>query len=100
MSVWLEWGSFALAVMGTVFFVSGSIGLYRLPDTVSRLHALSKADNVGLGLIALATMLRADSLQVAFKAGLVWCLMLVASTCLCLIIVRERGSDALGEESA
>jgi multicomponent Na+:H+ antiporter subunit G len=85
----VEWISLALAAIGTLFFISGSIGLSRLPDVTTRLHALSKADNVGLGLIVLATMLRADSIQAVFKAGLVWGLMLVTSTCLCLIIVRE-----------
>ena len=32
------------------FFVAGTIGLLRFPDLYSRLHALTKADNAGLGL--------------------------------------------------
>ena len=34
---------------GLTFFIAGSIGLLRLPDVYSRLHALTKADNVGFG---------------------------------------------------
>ena len=85
--------AFGLAGLGTFFFVAGSVGLIRLPDVYSRLHALSKADNTGVGLLALATMLRADSWEVAFKAGLVWVLIVIASACLCNLLVRTV-SDA------
>ena len=40
-----------LIVAGLFFFLAGSIGLLRLPDLYSRLHALTKADNLGLGLL-------------------------------------------------
>ena len=40
-----------LILSGLFFFVAGSIGLLRFPDLYSRLHALTKADNVGLGLL-------------------------------------------------
>ena len=36
-----------------VFFMAGTIGLLRFPDSLTRLHALTKADNLGLGLMAL-----------------------------------------------
>ena len=36
-----------------VFYLAGSVGLLRLPDLYSRLHALTKADNLGLGLLLL-----------------------------------------------
>ena len=31
---------------GAVFFLAGSVGLLRFPDTLTRLHALTKADKV------------------------------------------------------
>ena len=34
--------------------LAGTVGLLRFPDPLSRLHALTKADNLGLGLIVLA----------------------------------------------
>ena len=40
-----------LIAAGTIFYLAGSIGLLRLPDTYCRLHALTKADNLGLGLL-------------------------------------------------
>ena len=35
---------------GVFFFLAGTVGLLRFPDALSRLHALTKADNLGLGL--------------------------------------------------
>ena len=34
---------------GAFFFLAGTVGLLRFPDALSRLHALTKADNLGLG---------------------------------------------------
>ncbi len=64
---------------GVFFYMTGSIGLIRLPDLFSRLHALSKADNTGLALITLGiAMLEPDKILI-FKLILVWLLMLAAS---------------------
>ena len=39
--------------MGALFFLAGTVGLLRFPDALTRLHALTKADNLGLGLVVL-----------------------------------------------
>ena len=39
---------------GAVLFLAGTLGLLRFPDTLTRLHALTKVDNLGLGLVVLA----------------------------------------------
>jgi len=69
-----------LIVAGLGFFAAGSIGLLRLPDLLSRLHALTKADNVGLGLIVFALVLQAASIWIALKLVLIWVLILLASS--------------------
>src|ERR1700747_1155356 len=53
--------SFALDIItivavsaGAFFFLAGTVGLLRFPDTLTRLHALPKADNLGLGLVVRA----------------------------------------------
>ena len=38
-------------IAGCVLFMAGTVGLLRFPDELSRLHALTKVDNLGLGLI-------------------------------------------------
>ena len=78
-----------LAVAGTFFFCAGAIGLVRLPDIYSRLHALTKADNLGLGLIVIALMLLADTPLEVIKLALTWLFILIASSCLCVLIARE-----------
>jgi len=64
---------------GAVFFLAGVMGLLRFPDTLSRLHALTKADNVGLGLIVIGLLPQAGSVGAGFKLLLVWLLVLLAS---------------------
>ena len=63
---------------GAFFFMAGTVGLLRFPDTLSRLHALSKADNVGLGLVVLGLLLQADGRLAAVKLVAVWLLALLA----------------------
>ncbi len=68
-----------LLVAGGVFFLAGTLGLLRFPDVYTRLHALTKADNLGLGLIVLGLMLQAESLAAAGKLFFIWLLLLAAS---------------------
>jgi multicomponent Na+:H+ antiporter subunit G len=69
----------ALMCAGGVFFVAGTLGVLRFPDTLSRLHALTKADNLGLGLVCAGLLVQAESLPAALRIVLVWLLALVAS---------------------
>jgi multicomponent Na+:H+ antiporter subunit G len=79
----------ALAAAGSLFFVAGTLGLVRFPDVYSRLHALTKADNVGLGLIAVATFLRAPGVASGLKLAAAWLLILFASALASHLIARE-----------
>jgi multicomponent Na+:H+ antiporter subunit G len=64
---------------GIAFFFFGAIGLLRLPDLHSRLHALTKADNLGLGLLIVGVALFHGTLMVALKLLLIWLLALLGS---------------------
>jgi multicomponent Na+:H+ antiporter subunit G len=81
--------SSALLVGGTAFYISGTVALIRFPDLHCRLHALTKADNLGLGLIVAGLMFQAPSLAEGFKLLLVWLLVLVASASVCFLIADE-----------
>jgi multicomponent Na+:H+ antiporter subunit G len=65
---------------GAFFFIAGTLGLLRFGDTLSRVHALTKADNLGLGLIVLGLLPLADSLADALKLVLIWALVLLGGT--------------------
>ena len=45
-----------LVVTGGLFNFLGALGLARLPDVFMRLHGLSKATTLGIGCVALASM--------------------------------------------
>lgn len=77
-----------LLVTGSFFFLAGTAGLLRFPDIFSRLHALTKADNVGLGLISAGVALESASLAVAGKLLLIWLLVLLASASVAHLIAR------------
>ncbi len=78
----------ALTAAGLVFFLAGTVGLIRFPDTFSRLHALTKADNLGLGFIVLGLALQAESWHAVFKLGLIWALALVAAGTAAQLVAR------------
>jgi multicomponent Na+:H+ antiporter subunit G len=71
--------SVALMLAGAGFFLAGTLGLIRFPDVYTRIHALTKADNLGLGLIVLGLMLQAESVAAASKLLFIWLLLLAAS---------------------
>jgi multicomponent Na+:H+ antiporter subunit G len=80
--------SILCSLAGAFFFLAGTIGLLRFPDTCTRLHAITKADNLGLGLLVVALALQADSWLVVGKLLLIWLLALLASTNGCFLLGR------------
>ncbi|WP_142848027.1 monovalent cation/H(+) antiporter subunit G [Telmatospirillum sp. J64-1] len=71
--------SLLLILAGAFFFLAGTVGLLRFPDVFSRLHALTKADTLGLGLVVAGLALRADDWTIVVKLLVVWLLALVAA---------------------
>lgn len=96
MSLVLDVFTIIAVLVGLFFFVAGTVGLIRFPDTLSRLHALTKADNLGLGLIALGLIAQCGSVAEALKLVLVWILVQFASATASQLIARavrrEQGS--------
>lgn len=90
-----EAASAALLCAAGFFFLAGTVGVLRFPDVYARLHALTKVDNVGLGLLVAGLVVRADSLAVVLKLLLTWCLALVAAAAAAYLIAgRARRDDA------
>lgn len=89
MSAWLDlWTGIAVA-SGAFFFLAGTVGLLRFPDSLSRLHALTKADNLGLGLVVLGLMPQAGSLLDALKLACIWMLVMLSGAGLSQLIARR-----------
>lgn len=75
-------------ILGAVFFFAGTVGLLRFPDLFARLHAVTKADNLGLGLTVLGLIWHAGIGMVAFKLLLIWLLVLLTSAVSCHLVAR------------
>jgi multicomponent Na+:H+ antiporter subunit G len=78
-----------LILGGAAFFFAGTVGVLRFPDVFSRLHALTKGDNVGLGLTVVGLALHAESWSAIGKLLLVWVLVLLAGATASHIIARS-----------
>jgi multicomponent Na+:H+ antiporter subunit G len=84
-----------LAVLaGLVFFVAGTAGLLRFPDTASRLHALTKADHLGLGLIVLGLLPQVSGVGQALRLIAIWALVLLSSAAVGPMIARLARGEA------
>ena len=62
---------------------------------LSRLHALTKADNLGLGLVVLGLLPRAESPLAALKLVAIWALVQLAGATTAQLVgraVRRKGS--------
>lgn len=82
-----------LLAAGCFFFFAGTVALLRFPDTFTRIHALTKADNLGLGMVTLALLPEASSVAVAGKLLLIWLVTLAASATVANLIAGAHYGD-------
>lgn len=97
MSLFLDVLSIAAISAGAFFFFAGTVGLLRFPDALTRLHALTKADNLGLGLVVLGLLPRMGSLLGALKLIAIWVLVQLAGATVAQLVgraVRRKGPAA------
>ena len=78
---------------GAVMFLAGTVGLLRFPDALSRVHALTKADNLGLGLIVLGLLPRAPGLFAGLKLVCLWLLAQLAGATVSQLIAGRIRRD-------
>lgn len=67
MSEWTENLLGLLIIIGSVFTLVGSIGLYKLPDFYMRLHGPTKASTLGVGAILIASVIYFSTKQDALS---------------------------------
>ncbi|MGE0118631.1 MAG: monovalent cation/H(+) antiporter subunit G [Dongiaceae bacterium] len=63
--------SWSLILSGSLFAITGGVGVLRLPDFYTRLHGASITDTAGAGLIMLGLMLQAGLTLVTVKLVLI-----------------------------
>lgn len=87
----------ALLLLGAIFYLAGTLGLLRFPDTLTRLHAVTKADNLGLGLLCLGLAWQVGLSPAALQLLLIWGLTLLASAVSCHLIARHTLQTGEGD---
>ncbi len=71
--------SWAALLAGGFFCIVGGIGMLRMPDLYTRLHASSVTESIGAGLILLGLMLQAGFTLVSAKLLALGALIFIAS---------------------
>ena len=79
MSAWIDALQLGLPGGGGLFCVVGAIGLVRMPDFYTRMHAASVIDTLGAGLILAGLLLQAGFTLVAVKLLFIGLLIFFAS---------------------
>mgnify|MGYP002629696794 CR=1 FL=1 len=72
----LSWGCL---IMGGFFCIVGGIGLIRMPDFYTRMHAASVIETLGAGLILLGLMFQAGLTLVTVKLIMIGMLIFMTS---------------------
>ena len=67
MNLWVDGLSWICLIAGGLFCVLGAVGLVRMPDFYTRMHAASVIETLGVGLILLGLLLQAGFTLVAVK---------------------------------
>ena len=87
MSTLLDLFSIVAISAGTFFFFAGTVA-FSLSDSLTRLHALTKADTLGLGLVTLGLIPRADGALSSLRLIVIWALVLLSGASTSQLIGR------------
>lgn len=71
--------SWASLLAGTAFCIIGGLGLIRMPDFYTRVHAASITDTAGAGFLLLGMMLQAGFTLITVKLIIIGLLLLFTS---------------------
>ena len=76
---WADVVSWVCIVTGLFFILVGSIGLIRLPDVYTRLHAAGMTDTMGAGLLLIGLSFQAGLTLITVRLLLIWAFLLFTS---------------------
>lgn len=91
--------SLLLIGLGLAFFMAGTLGVLRFSTPLNRLHAVTKADNLGLGLVVAGLILQAGSWALVFKYLIIWALVLLSAAAVSHLIGQRAYQQTSQTES-
>jgi multicomponent Na+:H+ antiporter subunit G len=96
MSIVLDLFTLIFVAAGAFFFLAGTVGLLRFPDVLTRLHALTKADTLGLGLVVLGLLPQVSSIAAGLKLVFIWMLVLLSAASVSQLIALNARRSVQG----
>lgn len=90
--------SLAVAGTGVALLVIAAIGLFRLPDALSRQHAATKSVTLALGLLLFGVALQADDRRWWWRVGIIVLLLLVTLPVASHMLARAAARQLHDEE--
>ena len=90
----MEWFTAIAVLAGAIVVFIGSLGLVRLPDFFSRMHAAGPIDTLGAWLILAGLLAASPSIVVAFKVFLMAALLYMLSP----VISHALAQSAMDDE--
>jgi len=82
-----------LIVVGAFFYLVGAIGIYRMPDVFTRMHAASVSETLGVGFLVIGMMILAGFTLVSVKLAIILGVVLFTSP----IVTHALAQAALQE---
>lgn len=79
MSAVLDIASWVLILAGGAFCLVGALGILRMPDFYTRVHAASVSETLGVGLMLLGLMIEAGFTLVSVKLAIIGMLVFFTS---------------------
>jgi multicomponent Na+:H+ antiporter subunit G len=102
MGVLIDIISWGLILAGSAFVMVGALGLIRMPDLYTRMHAASVTDTLGAGLLISGLMLQAGlslvTLKLLFLLALFFFIGPVATHALAHVALQEGVRPLLHED--
>lgn len=88
-------------LIGSIFCLVAALGIVRLPDTLMRMHAATKAGTLGAGLLMIAEALFYQQLGISLRAATVIALLLLTAPVAAHLIARAsyRSGVALSDRT-
>jgi len=87
--------SWILLLAGGFFYLVGAVGMNRMPDVFTRIHAVSVGDTMGAGLLVAGMVLQAGPSLVAAKLIIILAVMLFTGSVATHALAKAALQDKL-----
>ncbi len=95
MSLLLDVLAWAALLVGGLFVIVGAVGIHRMPDVFTRMHATSLVDTLGVAFLGLGMLLQTDEFAVAVRLAIIVLVTMTASAVATHALARAALHDGV-----